>query len=134
MSVPNRVSTVTHGATSITGITGFSISTDDTMEPVHVDNDEYNSYNNVELGGIQITLEGTDISQFEALIGATAADLVIVCDECGASTQTTFTLTNAIAVPASLSASAPGSLGNCSMTFAGVGSDGDTEALTIASA
>lgn len=134
MSVPNRITSVTHGVTSITGVTGFDITTNDTLEPVHIDTDKYNSYNNVELGGIQITLNGVDFEQYQALINAAAANLVIVCTECGAATSTTFTLANAIAVSESFSAGEQGQVGTGSIVFGGVGADGSTEGLTIASA
>lgn len=134
MSIVKDVTSATHGVTAITGVMTFRVNTEDSSIPVHIDGDGYNTYADLNLGGITVEIDSTDITQVFAFDGVAVGDLVIVCNECGASTSTTFTLENALPHSPKINTPEPGGISTATISFAILGDTGAADGIAIASA
>lgn len=134
MSIVKDPTSVIHNVTTITGVKTFRINSEDSSIPVHIDGDGYNTYSDLNLGGLSVEIDTTDISQAYALDGVPVGDLTIVCNECGSSTNTTFTLENALPHSPKTNVPEPGDIATATISFAIVGDTGADDGIAIASA
>jgi len=118
--------------TVITGCTSMSVTTNDDLQPVHIDGDSFNSIVCDNLGEATVTLNSTDHAQLLALDGAAAADVTFLVNGVGGTSNATFTLENAVPHSYTVNVPEPGGVATSSLTFTGVGDTAAASGLTVA--
>jgi len=119
-----------HGVTTITGVESIDVSAEDSLNPIHVDGDDFNSCTDTNLGALTAVVTGKDASQLFALNGL-QADLFWTVEGVDGTVNKDNLLENAIAHSPAWTIPEPGEISSPTISFTGRGDDGDTEALTI---
>jgi hypothetical protein len=132
MSTKN-ITSATHNAAAVAGITRFTCSLSRTVTPV-VCGDGQVFADAATTGGwdVSATLEGVDRINLQALEGDSAASLVVVHPASdGGGTAKTFTITGTVPHGYSETTPEPGNPGDASINFNSFSSDGTTNPITI---
>jgi len=127
-----NVTACTLGATPVTGITRFTVRESRPAEPVHVDNDTYNSCVTVGSWSVEGSLEGVDKDILEALEGVASASLTVsvgAADGGGLSRQ--FVISGCHCHSFTENIPEPGSHATATIQFVGVSANGSATALTV---
>lgn len=126
-----NISACTHGAATITGVTRLQISGSRPVNPVHVDDDTFNSYASSGPATRSITITSVDHEQLQALDGAAAAAFSATLTEAHGGSALTIALTNSRPHSYRVNQAAPGEVATSSITITGRSTDGTTDPLTI---